>query len=144
MFKKLRQFEVELMADLTCDAYNITHNPTKKQKAGIAAYTASAAVLGTTVSALAAPQFFSQLENMMVQMYGWILGISTALAILLLAFRLIQYMAASDPQEAKMAKDKAKKVLIAWVLINILGALPPVIKTLTQGNSWRGQTGTFK
>lgn len=141
--EKLNQLRAQVLADLTCDMYDLTHHPTTKQKVGIGAYTGAAMLLGMTTQILAAPKFFTQLETMFNNMYGWILGISSALAVVLIAFRILQYMAASDPQAAKMAKDNIKRVIVAWVCINLLGALASVIGDLTRGNGWKGKEGTF-
>lgn len=144
MINKLKKLRNEIMADITCDIYSMTHEPTAKHKTGAGLIAGTAVVMGSMATVLAEPKFFSSLEKMMDNMYGWILGISSSLAILLLAWNLIKYMAASDPQEAKIAKDKIKKIIFAWVIINVLGAIPSVIQSLTSGSDWRGHTGDFQ
>lgn len=146
---KLNTLKSQVLADLTCDVYEFTHNPTKKQKVGSTAYVSAAMLLGLTTQVLAAPsggapKFFTTLQNMLDNLYAWILLISSSLAIALIAFRIVQYMAAGDPQAAKMAKDNIKRIIIAWVCINLLGALASVIQMLTKGNGWRNHEGTFQ
>lgn len=141
--EKLNQLRAQVLADLTCDMYDLTHRPTTKQKAGLGAYAGAAMLLGMTTQVLAAPNFFDKLNEMLDNLYIWILGISSGLAVVLIAFRILQYMAASDPQAAKMAKDNIKRVIVAWICINLLGALATVISDLTKGSGWKGHQSNF-
>lgn len=55
--------------------------------------------------------------------YGYVLGISTSLAVLSLAICIVRYMSSGNPDEAAQYKDDGKQVIIAWIIINILGAI---------------------
>ena len=81
------------------------------------------AFLGATSVVFADDQLTKNLKTAMKKIYGFILGISTALAVLLIAWNILKYMAATDPQTALMAKKSAIRVAIAWVILNSMGGV---------------------
>lgn len=130
MKEKFRNLRAELLADLTCEAYQLTHNPTKGQAIGAGAYAGAAALMG--MSNFAAAETLSQKVNdLMKEAYGWIVGIVSGLAIVLLAFCGIKYMSASDPKEAAGAKDWMKRIILCWILICLLPLISGVIQDFT-------------
>ena len=54
---------------------------------------------------------------------GWLVGISTGLAVVGASICLIRIMVADDPSQISDAKTDLKQVLIAWVAIGCLGAI---------------------
>lgn len=94
-----------------------------------------AILLGSTAQAFAAGDLLKNLKNVMQQLFKWIIGISTALAVLLIAWNILKYMAATDPQSAMMAKKNAIRVAIAWVLLNSMSGVIALMTGLTKGNT---------
>lgn len=132
---KLKDLQYEVMADLAVNAMELAKNPTKKQKAGVGAGAGLAALCGISTFGFAANSFFSQINKMLENLYGWILSISTGIAVVMLAWHIIKYMLAADPQEARESRNSIKRVIIAWVAVNLIGALATVVSDLTSGNS---------
>ena len=96
--------------------------------------TVPAAIIGSTATVFATgnggDKLQSNLKKAMQEIYKFILGISTALAILLIAWNVLKYMAATDPQTAMMAKKSAIRVAIAWVILNSLGSVATLLTSL--------------
>lgn len=64
-----------------------------------------------------------RLQGALSEVFGYIIGISSSLAILALAVCAIRYMTADDTQSLAQVKQDVKNVLIAWILINMVGAI---------------------
>ena len=64
------------------------------------------------------------------QLIGWMVGLSTGLAVIALSFCLIRIMTADDPRTIAEAKDDIKQTVIAWIALNSLGAIMYTIFTL--------------
>lgn len=93
------------------------------------------ALIGGSAMAFAAGDLESNLKKVMQKLFKWIIGISTALAVLLIAWNILKYMAATDPQSAMMAKKNAIRVAIAWVLLNSMNGIIGLMTTLTENET---------
>ncbi len=141
--QKLKQLQIDVAASTATSWYQFKNNPTKKQKVFAAIYGMLLALFAFMQTSFAATNFFTQLGTMMSTIYSWILGISSGLAIVLIAVGIIRYMAAIDPQSAKNATGMIKRVIVAWICINLLGALATVIQKLTEGNNFAGGKSNY-
>lgn len=62
-----------------------------------------------------------------MEIVGGIIGISSAVAIVSLSICAIKYMAAEDSRRAAEAKDNAKTVIFAWILLGLFIAIASAI-----------------
>ena len=85
---------------------------------------------GAGVAFAASDTLTKNLKAAMKKIYGFILGISTALAVLIIAWNILKYMAATDPQTAMQAKKSAIHVAIAWVILNSMGGIITLLTSL--------------
>lgn len=67
--------------------------------------------------------------------YGYVIGISSALAVVALAVCAIRYMAAGDARTASQIMDDGKQVIAAWILLNLLGLIISTALSLISGIS---------
>lgn len=144
--RSLVQLGKELKAEVAVDAMMMMVAPTKKQKAGMTAVTASGTLLGSIATFFAgnADQFTSQAQNLTRSIMSVIMGVSTGLFFVFLAINLIKYAISGDPGTAREAKTNIKKLLIGWVAINSIGFIAKAVVDLTSGsgdNGGAGQTG---
>lgn len=68
----------------------------------------------------------SDISSAIAEIYGYILGISTAIAMVTLAFMLIRYMTgieAASPKALVELKTDAIHVIEAWIILNSLGGV---------------------
>jgi len=126
---KIKEFNKEfkcVMNEAICEALD-----KKAMKCGAPA----AVLVGSTAMVFAKGNtLLDQLIGAMHDAYAWILGISTALAVLLIAWNILKYMAATDPQTAMMAKKSAIRVAIAWVILNAMGGIITFMTGLSLDN----------
>ena len=94
-----------------------------------------AAFIGGTAMVSAGDQLQRNLKTAMQTMYKFIVGISTALAVLLIAWNILKYMAATDPQTAMMAKKTCIRVAIAWVILNSMAGIANLLTSLRGDNA---------
>lgn len=132
--KKLRQLEAKFFANLVCEANEMT----KGERAALGVGSGAVAMTVLAASAIAAPRFDQAIGNMLQRVYGYILGVSTGLAVVLAAWNIIKYMAATDPQSALMAKKAAIRVGLAWVVLNSLGGIAVLGSELAKGGQYTG------
>lgn len=64
------------------------------------------------------------------QLIGWMVGISTGLAVVASSVCLIRIMVTDDPRTLADAKEDMKQVIIAWLALNSLGAITYTIFSL--------------
>lgn len=68
----------------------------------------------------------ADISSAIAEIYGYILGISTAIAMVTLAFMLIRYMTgveSSSPKALLELKTDAIHVIEAWIILNSLGGI---------------------
>ena len=130
--KKLKELEAKIFADVACEAAEIVQT-SKVEKATLGAGAGLVVMMATAANALAAPRFDVAIGSLLQKIYKYILGVSTGLAVVLIAWNLVKYMAATDPQSALQSKKAAIRVAIAWVVLNSLGALVAKGDTLKGG-----------
>ena len=68
----------------------------------------------------------ADISSAIAEIYGYILGISTAIAMVTLAFMLIRYMTgveSASPKALLELKTDAIHVIEAWIILNSLGGV---------------------
>lgn len=71
--------------------------------------------------------------NALAPLYGYIVGISSSMAVAALALCIVRYMASTDVREATQFKDDAKQVIAAWILLNLVGLIISLAMNLVTG-----------
>lgn len=139
MFKKLKELRAELLAEITCELFQFVNNPSKKQIVGAGAYAGVCGLIGTSQVAGAASSsgFFNKLNDLLQQVYGWLIGTVSAVAIVLLTVCGFKYMFASEPKEASEAKAWIKRIIFVWVFVCLIPLFSGVIADLTNKSELR-------
>lgn len=134
--KKLKQIRAKILTDLTCEAYDLAET-SKLERVELGT---AAGIIFATASACgaSATRFDQALGDMLQKIYGYILGISTGLAVVFIAINIVKYMVATDPQSALMAKKAAIRVGIAWIVLNSLGGIVAIGTELAQNGRYNG------
>lgn len=90
--------------------------------------------LYSTTACYAASDFFTSLKSSLSTIYGKVAGITTIIALLAIVCCMLMSMVnASDEQEARAWRKRAKSVAWAWVVINVLGAILTTANSLLDG-----------
>lgn len=86
-----------------------------------------------TVPALAVQDLFAVAEDIIVDLYTQIAGISTVLAGLMTAVAVIGAKLSNNQHKVDQAWDWLKRIWIAWAIINGIGAFIAYIQPLFNG-----------
>ena len=132
--KKIKQIEAKISADLVCEAMETT----KSERIALGAGSGAVVAAASACSVFASERFDQALGNMLQRIYGYILGISTGLAVVFIAINVVKYMVATDPQSALMAKKAAIRVGIAWIVLNSLGGIVALGSELAKDGKYNG------
>jgi hypothetical protein len=140
--QKVKQFMYEAMAEATTDLYFASQ--TKKGKRIAGGLTGVSVLLGMTSPLYAAgglTDLKSKLGTLLGDVYTLIVGLTTGVCVVFLSIAVVQYIMAGDPQAAKIAKDKAKRVIIGWVIILSMSTIISAVSSLKSGDV---NTGNWK
>ena len=61
-----------------------------------------------------------QLSSAFVEVVGYVIGISTGLALIAVSICLVRIMIADEPAQVSEAKGDIKTVVLAWIILNSL------------------------
>ena len=86
-----------------------------------------------SVNVFAATDMFTKAEELIKDLYGKIAGISTALAGLMSAVAVIGAKLSNNQHKVDQAWDWLKRIWIAWIVINGIGAFIAYIKPMFDG-----------
>ena len=92
-----------------------------------------AVVMMTTVQVLAVDDMWTVANNIIVDVYGKIAGISTVLAGLMSAVAVIGAKLSNNQHKVDQAWDWLKRIWIAWAVINGIGAFIAYVAPLFSG-----------
>lgn len=136
--QKVKKFMNEALAEATTEMFFASQ--TKKGKAVLGAAAGFGALTGMTGNVYAASlnDMKTKLGDLLHNIYLLIIGLATGLAVVMLAVSLVQYITAGDPQAAKIAKDRAKRVIIGWVIILSLGTVANAVSDVVSGGNYTG------
>jgi hypothetical protein len=128
------QFLKEAKNEGVTEAMTMIYCPTPEQKKAMMKYVGVGSVLGCIMPVMASgtegETLSKGINKLLNHLFGWIFGITTSLAALLILIAFIQYMVSSDPQTAHMAKSRIFKIIFAWIAINCIGTIIKVITDL--------------
>lgn len=85
------------------------------------------------VPAYAVEDMWTVAQNIIVDVYGKIVGISTVLAGLMSAVAVIGAKLSNNQHKVDQAWDWLKRIWIAWVIINGIGAFIAYVAPLFKG-----------
>lgn len=83
----------------------------------------------------ASDDLFTKISDTSKALYGKILGISTALLVVVLAIALIMRMVSKNPRSIEIWTGWAKSALISWAILNCLGLLLAYAKDILPKNN---------
>ena len=86
-----------------------------------------------TMPAFAAEDIFSKANEIIVDVYNKIAGISTVLAGLMSAVAVIGAKISNNQHKVDQAWDWLKRIWVAWAIINGIGAFIAYIRPLFDG-----------
>lgn len=131
LIDRFNSFNARLLAEMTAMATC----PTAEDKAVIGSSAVLGVLLGSTgVTYADEESIFDKVQSMLGTIFGKLVAISTAIAVVMLVICGIMYMISDSPQSADAAKKRAFRVLIAWILCNLIGGIVAIVAELT-GNS---------
>lgn len=85
----------------------------------------------------------SDIKTIAQKIYGMIVGISTALAVVGEAIAACMYFFSSNGKAVEAASGWMKRIAIGWVFINGMGILVSLVGSMgILGHSWQGQDPT--
>lgn len=138
MIEKARDAKYSAYAAVTCELAD------KENKKAVGVGAGLAAALMTTGVALAATgSIWSDVTNILSTFYKDILGISTAIAFVMCAVCAVWAMTTTNQQSTQKAISTAKKVLVAWFILNLLTSIFNVFITLVRDNGRDENLPTF-
>lgn len=129
---------IEIYVDLTMRARDVIKRPTKGARiyavmcviAGFLGANPAMAVYATPAPGVGG-DIFAQLEGIMGSLYGKIFVISSAVAALSILVGLVIIMLSPSAQGSRPILSWIKKVVIAWICIQCLGAIFALLRNLT-------------
>jgi hypothetical protein len=83
----------------------------------------------------AGDDMLDNVKTIMGDLYGALFAISTGLALLISLIALLFKMLAANPRTIETANMWLKRVIVTWVIINLLGFIFNFLSDLTEGGS---------
>lgn len=141
-FKEIKQLAVEIKDETKVELMTAMVDPSAAQKKMLGGCGAAGAMVGTVANFMAV-DFTGQAKAMGKSLFSMGLIIANVVFFLVALIGFIMYGASSDPQSARQAKDRIKRVVAAWIGINLIGLIAATVAKLTAGgNNGAGQTST--
>jgi putative copper export protein len=113
----------------------------KLQRAVVKGYwtlvTAGTWLLYTVQPAFAADDIWTKFSNLMKDLYGKILGVSTIVAVTVAAVALVIRMVSRNQRAVDEATSWVKRIVITWVILNTLGFIVAYIQPLVAGGQYK-------
>ncbi len=79
-------------------------------------------IISQSIVALAAEDMWAAADRIIVDVYGQIAGISTVLAGLMSAVAVVGAKLSNNQHKVDQSRDWLKRIWIAWIIINGIGA----------------------
>lgn len=87
---------------------------------------------------LAADDVWTKFSNIMKDIYGKLLGVSTIVAVTAAAVALLIRMISRNQRAVDEASSWLKRILVTWVVLNTLGFIVAYIQPLVEGGKYTG------
>lgn len=97
---------------------------------------ASAALV--SISPVFADTIWQRFSNIMKDVYGQIVGISTIVAVTVAAIALVVRMVSRNQRAVDEATAWLKRIVITWLILNMLGFIVAYLQPLIAGGSYTG------
>ena len=94
--------------------------------------------LSTTTFAAPAGDIWSRFSNIMKDIYGEIVAISTIVAVTVAAVALVVRMVSRNQRAVDEATSWLKRIVITWIVLNSLGFVVAYLQPLIEGGSYTG------
>ena len=99
---------------------------------------AVAAALIVSISPVLADTIWDRFSTIMRDVYGQIVGISTIVAVTVAAIALVVRMVSRNQRAVDEATAWVKRVVITWLILNMLGFIVAYLQPLIAGGSYTG------
>lgn len=97
-----------------------------------------ASLMITMQPVLAADTIWSRFSDIMKDVYGEIVGISTIVAVVAAAVALLIRMISRNQRAVDEASSWLKRIVITWIVLNTLGLIVTYLQPLIQGGAYTG------
>ncbi len=114
------------------------HSSNKAVKAYYAGLGVLAATAVATAPTMAISAIFSKISDSLKEVYDEVFGISSVLGITLIAVCLIIRMASKNQRSVEEATSWIKRIIITWLILNLLGMFLTYAQDLVNGGSVNG------
>ena len=132
--KKARCFLRDLNTSVCHDILTLRSSKPKMIILGFIFALAVIAIYSTP--ALAATDIFDTVDDMLGSVYGKLVGISTAIYVVAAVLCFLWYMVGIGRDSTEQAIKWFKRATVAWIAINVLGAIVVFIGNLTEGQNY--------
>ena len=99
---------------------------------------AVAAALLVSISPVLADTIWDRFSTIMRDVYGQIVGISTIVAVTVAAIALVVRMVSRNQRAVDEATAWLKRIVITWLILNMLGFIVAYLQPLIAGGSYTG------
>ena len=99
---------------------------------------AVAAALIVSISPVLADTIWDRFSTIMRDVYGQIVGISTIVAVTVAAIALVVRMVSRNQRAVDEATAWLKRIVITWLILNMLGFIVAYLQPLIAGGSYTG------
>ena len=89
-----------------------------------------------TVQAFAADTIWTKASEIMKDVYGQVLGISTVAAIVTVSVALILMNFSRNGRTVDESREWIKRIVITWAVLNSLGFIMAYVTPFFQGGNW--------
>ena len=99
---------------------------------------AVAAALIVSIAPVLADTIWDRFSTIMRDVYGQIVGISTIVAVTVAAIALVVRMVSRNQRAVDEATAWLKRIVITWLILNMLGFIVAYLQPLIAGGSYTG------
>ena len=96
------------------------------------------AALIVSISPVLADTIWDRFSTIMRDVYGQIVGISTIVAVTVAAIALVVRMVSRNQRAVDEATSWLKRIVITWLILNMLGFIVAYLQPLIAGGSYTG------
>ena len=99
---------------------------------------AAASAMVVSISPVLADTIWDRFSTIMRDIYGQIVGISTIVAVTVAAIALVVRMVSRNQRAVDEATAWVKRIVITWLILNMLGFIVAYLQPLIAGGSYTG------
>lgn len=99
---------------------------------------AAASAMVVSISPVFADTIWQRFSNIMKDVYGQIVGISTIVAVTVAAIALVVRMVSRNQRAVDEATAWLKRIVITWLVLNSLGFVVAYLQPLIAGGNYSG------